>query len=116
MGVDFLSKAAKSYTKSWDRGRKELDTSLLFNEEPELRRRCYSAIAQNGHRFVLGNVLVAICDGKALRIFEGSEQIGSFVEPPEYLIDEIMSKGCGLAVATVENVAELSGIADVSVK
>ncbi|HZL90411.1 MAG TPA: hypothetical protein VFB96_18740 [Pirellulaceae bacterium] len=116
MGVDFLSKATKSFQKSWDRGRELLDTPVLFDKEPEMRERCYTAIPSPGSRFNEKAVLVVRVSGSDLQVFDGVSCIGRFLAPPKTLIDEVLGNGRGVAVATVQRVAEASGIADISVQ
>jgi hypothetical protein len=116
MGADFLSKTAKTYTKAWDRGRAALDMPQLFDDEPEMARRCYLAMPLHGQHFFIGAEYVVVCMDDEMQLLSGNEMVGALVGLPAEVANAIVHKGCGCAVATVQNVAEVSGAADVTLR
>lgn len=115
MGLDFIKKCAKSFAKSWDRGKSELAAPNLFRHDPVLAARTYYANlkpgtnAPSGHEFLLRVV------GNDLCLYEGPTSVGSIKDTPPSLVAAIKSEGCEVAVAKVVCVHEFSGAVDVSV-
>jgi hypothetical protein len=85
----------------------------LFDEQPELRDRCFVATPIKDHRFIDKGEYLLVLTGNEPQLFCGSEQVGVMPDLPQHVRDAVHAKGCGYAVATVESVAEISGTADV---
>ena len=115
MGLDFITKCAKSFTRSWDRGRREFSEPDLFRRDPVLRSRVYCVVPRSGFKPSLGQELLIRADGATLRIYTGTDEAGAFRDIPESLLSRVRSEGCGVAVGRVVRVRELSGVVEVSV-
>ena len=115
MGVDFIKKCAKSFTKSWDRGKAELAAPNLFKHNPALAARTYCANITPGTETPPGREFLLRAEGSDLRLYEGASPVGSIKDSPPSLIAAVQSSGCGLAVAKVVCAHGLSGAVDISV-
>src|ERR1043166_6885045 len=115
MGVDFIRRSAKSFEKSWDRGKKELAAPSLFKNDPAMAARTYSANLAAGANPQPGREYLVRSVNSELHLYEGSSRIGSITNSPPSLIAAVQGDGCGVAIARVVRVHEFSGAADVAV-
>jgi len=91
MGLDFIRRRAKTFTKTWSRGRTDLAQPTLFTRYPECRSR------------------------SVLLLVRGTTQIGSASSPPPDLMAAICKAG-GNALGQVARINPISGTADVEVE
>ena len=115
MGVDFIKKCAKSFNKSWDRGKTELAAPDLFKRDPALAARTHCASLSPGTEAPLGREFLLRVVGSDLRLYDGASPVGSIKNSPPPLVAVVQSDGCGVAVAKVVRVHEFSGAVDISV-
>jgi hypothetical protein len=114
MGVDFIKRAAKTFKKSWDEGRKELGTSKLFTREPQcVGRSAPFELAPNASLAVGDAVTVELAKvGSALIARRGLAEMAHADAPPPELI-RALQDSCGIGKGTVEQFHGLSGVVEI---
>lgn len=115
MGVDFIKRCAKSFQKSWDRGKMDLAAPDLFKHDPTLAARTYCANLTPGTNVEPGRHLLLRAVNSDLRLYDGCSDVGSVKGSPPSLVAAVTGAGCGVALAKVVCVHEFSGAVDVSV-
>lgn len=115
MGVDFVKKCAKSFNKSWDRGKAELAAPHLFKRDPALAARTYCASLAPGTEASPGREFLLRVVGSDLRLYDGASPVGSIKDSPPSLVAAVQTDWCGVALAKVVRVHEFSGAVDISV-
>ncbi len=115
MGLDFIRRRAKTFTKSWHRNKTDLARPTLFTRYPECRSR--SLIADlDAEAGVSPGVEVLVCArGAELTIVRGTTPIGATSRPPPDLISAIRQAG-GDALGRVTRLNPISGTADVEIE
>src|SRR5258708_11839749 len=115
MGLDFIRRAAPTFTKSWNRGANELAQPTLFTRYPECRTR--TVVAQLDERAALApGAHLAICTrASALILVHETMQVGVVEAPPADLFRAIQEAG-GCALASLSRINPLSGTADVEIE
>ena len=116
MGVDFISTCAKSYRRSWDRGLSDLATPGLFAQiPPGETRRTYIAYPRVGQTLKQGQYRVQLLKVGAV-LYAGSEPVDDFQDLPAFVTKEIETAGCGVAVAHIHHVSDLSGTGEATIR
>ena len=115
MGLDFIRRTAKGFTKTWDRSCTSLAEPSLFARYPETRTRTVIAELQTGCQTKVGDEL-AICfaDDQLILVAE-TIRIGFMKDPPPDLVAAVCAAG-GYALARIKQLNPLSGTADVEVE
>ena len=115
MGLDFIRRAARSFTKAWDRGKTELAQPTLFTRYPDCRTR--TIVAQLDDRLPpsAGEQLAVCVRDKTLILVRETVQVGVAQSPPPDLYRAIRDAG-DCALARVVRINPLSGTADVEVE
>lgn len=113
MGVDFIRKAAKSFTRSWDRGRVQLATADLFTREPLCSARTIAGEIVDGAVLMQGDRLTVELAADALVARRGLIEVLRFHEPPHEVLDALHAS-CGVASGRIEQIHRLAGVAEVS--
>jgi len=114
MGLDFIRRAAKTFEKKWDEGRKELGTSDLFTREPScVGRSAPFEIAQNVE-LVVGEIVTIEKDGSALIARQRLAEVARSTSPPPDLVRAV-EESCGVAKGTIEQLHSLSGVVEIFV-
>ncbi|MCO4095360.1 MAG: hypothetical protein HEQ37_19250 [Acidovorax sp.] len=114
MGLDFIRRAAKGFTKSWDRGRTSLATPSLFTRYPEARRRTVIAEMAPDCNPRVGAEFAICIEGRSLVLIEETSRIGYLQNPPSDLVDAIRAAG-GCALGQISHFNPISGTADVEI-
>jgi hypothetical protein len=115
MGLDFIRRAAKTFTKSWNRGVSQLAQPSLFTRHPQNRARTMVASLNDGVTIPEGEqVLVCVRESK-LALIRGTCQIGVVEAPPNDVFCDIQNAG-GSAVGSIAGLHDLSGTADVEIE
>ena len=113
MGADFIRKAAKSFTKSWDRHRLALATPTLFTIGPTCASRSVAADIIDGVALLEGERLtVQTVNGQTVAL-RGLSTV-AVIKNPSADIAAALDAACGIAQGTVEHIHKLSGVADIS--
>lgn len=115
MGLDFIRRASKGFTKAWDRGRVSLAQPTLFTRHPESRRRTVIAELSPGCRVSVGMELMVCVDGERLILLEEISEVGCVECPPADSVDAIRTTG-GHALGHVVCINPISGTADVEIE
>ena len=114
MGIDFISKAAKSFHKGLDQSRIELGTPDLFTQRPDCEPRAYAAKIRANTKLSPGEDLcVRLQDGNVVAQ-RGMDVVAEFDAPPSELI-EALKESYGEACGTVQEVYEIADTAEISV-
>jgi hypothetical protein len=115
MGLDFIRRAAKTFTKSWNRGVSQLAQPTLFTRYPQSRARTVVACLNDGVTIPEGEQLLVCVRESKLALIRGTAQIGVIDAPPNDLFREIQDAG-GSAVGSIAGLHALSGTADVEIE
>jgi hypothetical protein len=113
MGAEFIRRAAKTFVKRWDHGRKMLGTADLFTKEPDCAATSAPFdLAQNADLHV-GETVTVEKEGEALVARHGLFEVARIVHPPSHLLQAV-DRSCGIAKGTVENVHAVARVAEIS--
>jgi hypothetical protein len=116
MGLDFIRRAARTFTKSWSRGARDLAQPTLFTRYPECRTRTIIAQLDEGGVALSSGTQLAICsEGQQLLLVLGTARVGVVESPPADLFRAIQSAG-GCALGSLASINPLSGTADVEIE
>jgi hypothetical protein len=115
MGLDFIRRAAPSFTKSWNRGARELADPSLFTRLPECRTRTVVATLNDGVNVPAGTQLAARLHKSKLLLIRETTPVGHVDAPPADVVRVIQDAG-GCAVASIARIKPLSGTADVEIE
>ena len=116
MGLDFIRRTAKTFTKSWDRNKTELAQPTLFTRYPECRSRSLVAdIADGAAVLSQGARILVSTRGTELVLITGTTQIGAVQNPPSDLFAAVRQAG-GNALGRVTRINPISGTADVEIE
>jgi len=112
MGIEFVRKAASSYSKSIDRERVRLHTAELFyNESVDVARTIAIDIGP-GCSVQVGEELVIECEGDELVARKDIAEVGRAPRPGAEITAAIAASA-GIARGVVVQVNEISGVAEV---
>ena len=115
MGLDFIRRAAKNFTKAWDRGRTSLAHPSLFARSPEARRRTAIAEIVPGCTPQAGAEFAVQAEGPRLILLDQMIPIGCLQSPPQDLVDAVHAAG-GFALGQITCFNPISGTADVEIE
>jgi len=115
MGLDFIRRAARSFTKSWNRGATELSQPTLFTRYPECRSRSVVAAIENNAAVEVGAPLAVHVEGPSLALVRETTRVGTVSSPPHDLFTAIQGAG-GCAMGRVSQLNPLSGTAHVEIE
>lgn len=114
MGLDFISKAAKSFHKGLDRSRIELGTPDLFTQRPDREPRAYAAKIRENTEITPGEDLCVRFQDSKIVAQRGMDIVAEFDAPPSELV-EALNESHGEACGTVREVFEIADTAEISV-
>jgi hypothetical protein len=115
MGLDFIRRAARTFTKSWSRGAAELAQPTLFTRYPECRSRSVVAALENSASVEVGIPLAVHVDGPSLALVRETTRVGTVSAPPHDLLAAIQGAG-GCAMGRISQLNPLSGTAHVEIE
>jgi hypothetical protein len=115
MGIDFIKKAAKSFKRSWDRGRTELAQPNLFQNNPKLEPSAIAAHPAPGHEFKAADEYVARPSGDKLYLYCGEKCVGEAPHATKDALNAISQAG-NVALAKVVKTHPISGTADITLQ
>ena len=98
MGLDFISKAAKSFHKGLDQSRIDLGTPDLFTRRPDCEPRAYAATIQANKKLIPGEDLCVLFQNGKIVAQRGMDVVAEFDSPPAELV-EALKKSYGEAAA-----------------
>lgn len=114
MGLDFIRRAAKGFTKAWDRGRTNLAIPSLFSRNPQLGRRSVIVEFQDFTPCVGAEYPVCF-NGPDLVMLHENHCVGLLKSPPSDLVDAVRDVG-GTALGQITRFNPISGTGDVEVE
>jgi len=115
MGLDFIRRRAKTFTKAWNRNRTDLAQPTLFTRYPECRSRSFIADLSVDAGLSQGANVVVCSRGSELLVVSGTTQLGAATNPPSDLLNAIHEDG-GYVLGRVARINAISGTADVEVE
>jgi hypothetical protein len=115
MGLDFIRRRAKTFTKSWLRNRDGLAQPTLFTRYPECRSRSVVVDLDANADVAAGSRVLVCARGEKLLMVQGTSQVGATSRPPADLLGVIHQAG-GNALGHVIRINPISGTADVEVE
>ena len=114
MGIDFISKTAKSFHKGLDQSRIDLGTPDLFTRHPDREPRAYAARIRANTKLSPGEDLcVRLQDGSVIAQ-RGMDVVAEFDAPPSELVDAL-NESYGEACGTVQVVYKIADTAEITV-
>jgi hypothetical protein len=113
MGADFIEKATPTFKKSWDRARVALATADLFTRQPICAARVATAKMVGNEQLRVGDHLTVEPQGGGLVALRGNTEVARFTKPSAELIKAV-EDSCGVAKGIVEQIHDLTGIAEIS--
>jgi len=115
MGAEFIRRAAKTFVKRWDNGRRMLGTADLFTREPEPGCAATSAPFDLAGSADLhpGDTVTVEKAGECLVARSGLSEVARSAHPPAELLRAV-DRSCGIAKGTVENIHTIAGVAEIS--
>ena len=115
MGLDFIRRASKGFTKAWNRSKAELSQPTLFTQYPECRTRSVIADLDERAKLSEGTHIVVCVQGSKLILVQEKSRVGVVEHPPADLLGSIHQAG-DCALGHVVRINPLSGTADVEIE
>jgi len=115
MGLDFVRRRAKTFTKAWNRNRLDLAQPTLFTRYPECRSRSVIADLAADAGVSQGSHIVVYARGSELVLVSGTTQVGAVPSPPSDLLSAIQDAG-GCVLGHVTRINSISETADVEIE
>jgi hypothetical protein len=113
MGAEFIRRAAKTFVKSWDEGRRMLGTADLFTREVGCEAHAAPFDLVENADVHVGDTVVVEKEGEALVARSRLCEVARAAHPPSDLLRAI-DQSCGIAKGTIENVHSAAGVAEIS--
>jgi hypothetical protein len=114
MGIDFIRRAAPSFSKSMDRRRVELGTPDLFSLKLEGKPRAYAAAMQRGEQLAEGDKLCVCLKDNQVIALRGLSPVAQIRNPPAELLTGLKAS-FGEACGVVQVVHVKACIAEITV-
>ena len=112
MGIDFIKRVAPTFSKAWNRNKKDLALPTLFTRYPECHTRTVIADLSQDADLKVGSDIVVCAKGAKLILISGNTQTGVIQQPPTDLMTAIHEAG-DCALANITRINPLSRTADV---
>lgn len=113
MGAEFIRRAAKTFRKRWDHGRRLLGTADLFTKQPE-HAATSAPFELAGHgNLCSGDTVTVEKSGDTLIARSGLSEVARNLHPPTELLSAV-DRSCGIAKGTVEQVHTVAGVVEIS--
>ena len=113
MGAEFIRRAAKTFVKRWDEGRRMLSTADLFTREPQCGAHSTAFELKKNAELYVGESLTVEKEGNALIARHGLSEVARAIHPPADLLQAV-ERSCGIAKGTVETIHLIANIAEIS--
>lgn len=104
MGIEWQTRCAPQWERTWERGRHELSQPNLFTQfapkpEPTIRVRPY-----NDYGFEVGAKHVLRVENNSIVVFDGVTVAGVADSPSKAVVDKITTEGDAVAFGIVRQV------------
>jgi hypothetical protein len=113
VGVDFINKVGRSFEKHLDLARARLGTADLFSRSPIEDCPTFPVDLAPRAKVAVRAELTAEVDGRALVFRSGLEVVARMEAPPADILRAVEGSS-GIATAIVQDVHELSAVAEVT--
>jgi hypothetical protein len=113
MGLDFITKKAKGFTKMWDGGREALATPDLLSPEERWEEQLVLFEVHPGCTLAEGEELIVQVSGGTLVALRGHDAVATATNPPENVIGAI-GRAKGYVIARVARFSAVSRTADLA--
>jgi hypothetical protein len=113
MGAEFIRRAAKTFVKRWDQGRRMLATADLFTREPQCGAHSAAFDLTKNAALFVGETLTVEKEGESLVARHGLSEVARAIRPPVDLLQAV-DRSCGIAQGTVEQIHVVANIAEIS--
>jgi hypothetical protein len=113
MGAEFIRRAAKTFTKRWDEGRRMLGTADLFTTQPECQAHSAPFDLAEKADLHAGDVVTVEKEGGALVARCRLSEVARIAKPPLDLLNAV-ERSCGIAKGTIEIVHDAAKVAEIS--
>ena len=113
MGIEFIRKRAKSYTRRWDLGRLDLGTCDLFTQEPTAVPRVFPFDLAPAADVHVGDTVVVESDGNVLIARNRLSEVARSENPPNEILTAVRDS-CGVAKGFVHHVHCRARVAEIS--
>ncbi|MGO1078819.1 hypothetical protein [Inquilinus sp. CA228] len=113
MGVDFIGRISRAFEKHLDLARVRLGTCDLFTRVPIEDRPTFPIDVRPNAKIEIGQELIVEISGQSL-VFRDVLSIVAKVDAPPADIYQAVEDSCGVATAIVQDVHELSAVAEVT--
>lgn len=113
MGVDFMRRVKKTFTKSWDRARVRLCTPDLFTQPPDCAGHSVAFDLLGESNLKPGDLVTVEKDGADLVAWSCLTPVGRAPNPPANIVKAI-DDACGIAKGTIYQVHPVSGVAEIT--
>ena len=114
MGLDFIRKAAPSFTKAWNGNKDGLAKTTLFTQCPESQPRTVIADLSANSELTASASVIVIAQGSQFILLCGNIQVGTVNNVPADVQKAIHEVG-GCALGRVVRINSLGGTADVEI-
>jgi hypothetical protein len=113
MGVDFIQKSSRTFEKHLDLARAKLGTADLFTRSPMEDRPSFPIKTTPTARLQSGQELTVEVSGESL-VFRDVLSVVATVDTPAADMFGAVQGSAGMATAIVQEVHDLSGVAEVT--
>lgn len=115
MGVDFLMRTGRGFSRSCQKGYEDLKRTQLFDPSVDVKHRTFLAKMKEGTAHQSTEVVLRV-EGAGIGIYCDELKIGDGENPPEAIFEKVRAAEEGLAVGRIEHVHPFSGTADIAVQ
>lgn len=100
MGTDITTKRSAAFEKKWDRGKVELATPRLFEQEGNVRE-LYLATSDTDHDFSIGESCLVMVENGCAGIYLGNRRVGCIARLPDAVMTLLKKhSACATVVKT----------------
>ena len=113
MGLDFITKKAKFFTKMWDGGREALAAPDLLSPEEQWEEQLLLFDVHQGCTLAEGEELLVQVSGQTLVALRGHDAVATAANPPESVMIAVR-RAKGYVLARVARFSAVSCTADLA--
>lgn len=114
MGLDWITRCAPTWERSWERGLEKLAQPELFQPEIPEAQRTFRARPVEGHQFVVGEHYHLRVNREVIEVYQGVGRVAVALNPPPEIVRVMRESGFGHAIGCVQKVYPRTGAADLA--
>src|SRR5437870_4741231 len=104
MGLEWINKASKTFTRSCQRGYASITSAKLFDATVADIERSFKAKLVDGQAVETGTQVFVRADDTTVRLYSTEERvIGEIEQSPSWLLDKLKAVPQGLAVGVIDS-------------